>query len=71
MSLFAILQTVIAIALIILILLQERSIGGSALFGGGESGFYQTRRGFEKGIFIATLVLLGLFAALSLLNLIG
>ncbi|MCR4275356.1 MAG: preprotein translocase subunit SecG [Candidatus Wolfebacteria bacterium] len=67
--LFSIAQIIISIILIILILLQERSSGLSGVFGGSESSYYQTRRGFEKIIFIATVVLTVIFAALSLINL--
>ena len=70
MTLLSIFQLIAGIGLIILILLQERSAGTSGLFGGGEGGFYQTRRGMEKIIFIATLVLLGIFIILSLANLL-
>ena len=70
MSLLSIAQVAVSVLLIILILLQERSAGVSGLFGGGEGGFYQTRRGLEKFIFIATVVLVAIFAILSLLNLV-
>ncbi len=63
-------QLVLAVALIILVLLQERGSGVSESFGGGgEAGFYQQRRGLEKVIFIATIVGLVLFAGASLANL--
>lgn len=64
-----IVQIVISVILIILILLQERSSGLSGIFGGSESEFYQKRRGLERLIFIATIVLIITFAILSLLNL--
>jgi len=70
MNYLSIAQVVISIIVIILILLQERSSGLSGTFGGSEGGAYQTRRGFEKIIFIATVVLVFAFAVLSLLNLI-
>ena len=66
--LIAIAQIVVSIALIILILLQERSSGSAGIFGGGDE-FYHTRRGLERIIFIATIVLAVIFAGLSLLNL--
>jgi len=69
MSLLNIAQLVVSVLVIVLILLQERESGVSGLFGGSEGGFYQTRRGLEKTIFIATLVLVAAFAILSLLNL--
>jgi len=67
--LFSVAQIIISIILIVLILLQERSSGLSGIFGGSESSYYQTRRGFEKIIFIATVVLTAIFAILSLINL--
>ena len=72
MSVINIIQAVISVALIALILMQERSAGSSGLLGGGvDGGFYQARRGLEKIIFIATLVLIAIFAALSLINLVS
>lgn len=67
----AILQIVLAIAIITLILLQERSSGMSGLFGGGEGGFYQARRGMEKAFFIATIVLVILFIGLAIWQLVA
>ncbi|MFA4827472.1 MAG: preprotein translocase subunit SecG [Candidatus Shapirobacteria bacterium] len=67
--LFSIAQMIISAVLIVLILLQERSSGLSGVFGGGESSYYQTRRGLEKIIFTATIVLTVIFAALSLIDL--
>lgn len=59
-----------SIILIALILLQERESGVSAIFGGGEGEFYRHRRGVEKLLFTGTLVLMALFIALALLNLV-
>ncbi len=70
MKYLSIAQILIAVVLIVLIMLQERSSGLSGVFGGGESTFYQTRRGFEKIIFIATSVLVAMFAILSFINLL-
>jgi protein translocase SecG subunit len=68
----AISQIVIALALIVTILLQQRGAGGSAIFGGGGGGgsSYYTKRGFEKIIFIATIVLAGLFIVAAFINLV-
>jgi protein translocase SecG subunit len=66
----AIAQIVVSAILIVLILLQERSSGLSGIFGGETGGFYQTRRGFEKSIFIATIVLGVVFAALAILQIL-
>ena len=69
-TLIKIAQLVIAAALIVLVLLQERGSGISESFGGsGEAGFYQHRRGLEKVIFTATLIGLALFAGTSLASL--
>ena len=69
MGILTVLQVIVSLALMVLILVQERSSGTSGIFGGEGGGFYQARRGMEKTIFIATIVLLGLFVVLSLLNL--
>lgn len=68
--LISVLQIVISLILIVLILLQEQSSGLSGVFGGGEGEFYQKRRGMEKLIFRATIVLVIIFAGLSLANLL-
>ena len=67
----AILQIIVSIAIIALILLQERSAGLSGISGGGGGGFYQTRRGFERIIFGSTIVLAILFVVLALAQLVG
>lgn len=64
-------QIVIAALLTVLILLQERSAGLSGLFGGESGGFYQTRRGLEKIIFYATIVLTITFISLAVFQLIA
>lgn len=63
------LQILISAALVVLILLQERSAGLSGVFG-GEGGFYQTRRGLEKTIFRGTIALTIAFVVLAILNLV-
>lgn len=62
-------QTVVAVLLMITILLQQRGSGLSGAFG-GESNTYATRRGAEKGIFVATIVLVILFIGISIARLI-
>lgn len=70
MKLIPILQIALSIAIIILILLQERSSGMSGLLGGDGSGTFQTRRGFERAIFIATIICAALFAGLAVVGLL-
>ena len=60
-----IIQIIISVLLIGAILLQSRGSGLSSVFG-GESTFYHTRRGIEKIIFGATIILAILFIATSL-----
>ncbi len=63
-------QIIVTVLLIVFILLQERSSGLSGILGGGEGGFYQTRRGMEKFVFWGTIVLATAFAALALAGLV-
>ncbi len=67
-----IIDIVIAVALIGLILLQERSAGSSGLFGGagGMDAPYQTRRGVERIVFWVTVALAVLFALISVAKLV-
>ncbi len=65
-----IIQSIVAIVLIVLILLQERSSGLSGIFGGEGGGFYQTRRGLERVIFWATIILIILLLAISIYQLV-
>ncbi len=51
------LQVAISILLAILILLQQRGAGLGSLAGGSDGGFHSERRGAEKLIFQATIVL--------------
>ena len=67
-----IIQIAVAISLIVLILLQQRGTALGSAFGGGggEGGFYATRRGIQQKIYWATIILGVLFIVLALLNLI-
>ena len=69
MKLIQIIQIVIAISLMIAILLQNKGSGLSGVFG-GASNVYQTKRGIEKTLFTATIVLAVLFFALSLIGVV-
>ena len=63
------LQIAVAILLIVFILLQQRGTALGSAFG-QEGGFYATRRGIQKKIFLATIISGALFIILALLNLI-
>lgn len=59
-----IIQIVVAVLLMLAILLQNRGTGLGGVFGGG-GGVYLTKRGVEKKLFIATIVLAAIFLLLS------
>ncbi len=65
----AIIQIILSALIITLILLQERSSGMSGLLGGDGGGYYQARRGMEKLVFYATIVLSVAFVALAIYQL--
>ncbi|MDP3778986.1 MAG: preprotein translocase subunit SecG [bacterium] len=60
-------QIIISLLLIVGILLQQRGGGLSAVFG-GDGNVYRTRRGVEKVVFVATIVLAALFLVTAFLN---
>lgn len=62
-------QIIISVLLVIVILLQQRGGGLSPVLG-GEGGAYRTRRGAERTIFAATIVLSVLFLATAILNIL-
>lgn len=66
----AIFQGVVSVLLIISILLQNRGTGLSETFGGGASGgnSYQTKRGFDKFLFRATVILVVIFIAAAIFS---
>lgn len=70
MKLISIFQIIIAIILITVILLQNKGAGLSGLFGGSGGGAYQTKRGLEKNLFTATIVVAILFFLISLANIL-
>jgi preprotein translocase subunit SecG len=60
-------QIVLSVLLIGGVLLQQSDAGAGGAFGGGDgfSSGHHTKRGAEKTIFIATIVIAVLFAATS------
>ena len=72
MNFLTILQTIIALALIIVILLQQKGAGAGSMFGGGsgDSGnVFSTKRGIEKTLYRLTIILALVFIGLALTNL--
>ena len=67
---FPIIQSILAIALIVAILVQQRGAGlGGAISGSSDASFSE-RRGSEKTIFRATIIIAIVFFALSIAHLV-
>jgi preprotein translocase subunit SecG len=64
-----IIQIVISVALIVTILLQVKGGGIGGIFGQSESVF-RTKRGVERWLFLGTIVLVIVFIALSMVNML-
>ena len=62
-------QIAISVFLIVAVLLQQKGSGLSSTFGGGMME-YSTKRGAEKVIFYATIVLAVLFIGISVVRLL-
>jgi preprotein translocase subunit SecG len=64
MTILKVAQLVLAVALIVAILLQNRGVSLSGSFGGSGNVFL-TKRGLEKKLFYSTIVLSALFISVS------
>lgn len=62
-----IIQIIISITLIVIILIQVKGETGGSVFGGG-AGVARTRRGLERTLFNATVVLSVIFLFISFLS---
>ena len=58
-------QIVISVAIIALVVVQAKDAGLSQMFGGSDMGISHTRRGVERTMFNATIVLVIVFVALA------
>jgi protein translocase SecG subunit len=65
LALFRFLDIIVMVVLIIIVALQNKSSGLSTVFG-GAGNIVQTRRGFEKWLFYATIILGVLFIAINM-----
>jgi protein translocase SecG subunit len=65
-----ILEILVAVGLITVILLQNQGSGLSGSFGGGGGEFYRSKRSVEKLLVWVTVILVILFAIVSILLLI-
>ena len=62
-------QIVLGIAIIAIVMIQSKNAGMSNMFGGGgDMGVYKTRRGVEKTLFNATIILTTVFMILCLVT---
>lgn len=59
-------QVILSVLLIVLVLLQKSEAGLGASFGGSGSSAFHTKRGPEKFLFIATIILGILFTITAL-----
>ncbi len=64
-DLFLTLQILTAIITIILVVIQSKGTGIGSTFG-GDMGFYGTKRGAEKLLFIVTIIMAVVFVGSSL-----
>lgn len=62
-------QLILGILLIVIILLQQKGSGLGSTFG-GELAMYRTKRGAERLLFRATIVIAFLFIMASLIGLV-
>ena len=69
MTLFDIIQLILAAALIVVVILQNRGSGLGAAFG-GDSNVYRTKRGMEKFLFRATVVIAVIFFVTAFINIL-
>jgi len=70
MTIFIIFQLVISVLLIVTVILQSRGSDAGLAFGGGGETF-RSKKGLERVLFYATIILAVLFAANSILALIS
>lgn len=64
----SLIQIVLGVLLIIVIIIQQKGSGLGSAFG-ADMGFYRTKRGAEKLLFYATIVLASAFILASLIGL--
>lgn len=67
MNFLMILQILVSMLLLFSILIQANGTSVGRAFGGSTS--YHTKRGAEKALFVATIVLVVIFVTLSIANL--
>ncbi|MCF7907005.1 preprotein translocase subunit SecG [Patescibacteria group bacterium] len=64
-KILSIVQIIISLLLVAAVLMQSREGGLSNVFGGGGE-VYRTKRGLEKNLFVATIILAAIFIGLGI-----
>jgi len=65
-----IVQIILAITLIVMVILQARGSDLGGVFGGAGGGIFRTRRGVERTLFKATILISVLFFLISLMTVV-
>lgn len=68
LNILFIVQTILAVTLIVALLLQLRGQGFTGSFGGGSDSIYRTRRGVEKTLFQFTIGLAVVFMIIAVVT---
>lgn len=69
-SILPVIQIILAVLLTVSVLLQKSEAGAGGAFGGGDSvSTWRTRRGFDKFLFLFTIVISILFVVSTIITL--
>jgi len=68
-TILSIIQIILSVILVVVVLMQQKGVGLGAAFG-GSSNIYTTKRGLDKVLFIMTIVVVVLFFAVAIANLL-
>ncbi len=68
-AVISLIQIILGILLILVIIIQQKGAGMGSVFG-ADMGFYRTKRGAEKMLFFATIVLSVVFVLSSIIGLL-
>lgn len=68
LNILFVVQTILAVTLIVALLLQLRGQGFTGSFGGGSDSIYRTRRGVEKTLFQFTIGLAVAFMVIAVVT---
>lgn len=69
MKAISIIQILVSVLLVAVIVVQAKGTGLGSLFG-GSGEFYRSKRGVERILFIATIILAALFLLTSIANIL-